>query len=50
MKSDYRRNGYNISVSNKNLKTAKRMFAEATTKLDEPKKPKAITFGQMTDE
>lgn len=46
----YRRNGYNISVSNKNLKTAKRMFAEATTKLDEPKKPKAITFGQMTDE
>lgn len=46
----YRRNGYNISVSNKNLKTAKKIFAEATTKLDEPKKPKAITFGQMTDE
>ena len=46
----YRRNGYNITVSNKNLKTAKKMFVERTMRLDEPIKPKTITFGQMTDE
>ena len=46
----YRRNGYNITVSNKNLKTAKKMFVERTMRLDEPVKIKVITFGQMTDE
>lgn len=46
----YRRNGYNITVSNKNLETAKKMFVERTAHLDEPAKPKAITFGQMADE
>lgn len=46
----YRRNGYNITVSNKNLKTAKKMFVERTMRLDEPVKIKVITFGEMTDE
>lgn len=46
----YRRNGYNITVSNKNLKTAKKMFVERTKRLDEPVKAKVITFGEMTDE
>lgn len=46
----YRRNGYNITVSNKNLKTAKKMFVERTMRLDEPVKVKIITFGEMTDE
>lgn len=47
----YRRNGYNITVSNKDLKTAKKMFIEATNKLESPEKCHAnITFGQMTDE
>lgn len=46
----YRRNGYNITVSNKDLKTAKKMFVESTKQLGEPYKPKIITFGQMTKE
>lgn len=46
----YRRNGYNITVSNKDLKTAKKMFVDGTKQLDEPVKQKEITFGQMTDE
>lgn len=46
----YRRNGYNITVSNKDLSKAKQLFIERTAHLDEPTKPKAITFGQMADE
>ena len=46
----YRRNGYNITVSNKNLKTAKRMFVERTMRLEEPVKIKVITFGVMAEE
>lgn len=46
----YRRNGYNISVSNKDINIAKRLFVDATTHLDEPAKTKGITFGQMADE
>ena len=46
----YRRNGYNITVSNKDLNKAKQLFVERTAHLDEPTKPKAITFGQMADE
>ncbi len=46
----YRRNGYNITVSNKNLKTAKKMFVERTMRLDDPYSVKSVTFGEMTDE
>lgn len=48
----YRRNGYNITVSNKDLKTAKKKFIEMTNKLEAPEKyhTNVITFGQMTDE
>ncbi|HIU61103.1 MAG TPA: hypothetical protein IAB69_00435 [Candidatus Coproplasma excrementigallinarum] len=46
----YRRNGYNITVSNKDLKTAKEMFTKATAHLGEPIKDKVITFKEMLDE
>mgnify|MGYP001863575940 CR=1 FL=1 len=45
----YRRNGYNISVSNKNLQRAKELFIVKTFHLDEPKKSK-LTFGKLADE
>ncbi len=38
----YRRNGFNISVSNKNLKTAKELFIEATKNLGDGVKKSAI--------
>lgn len=48
----YRRNGYNITVSDKDLKTAKQLFIEATKNLQSPE---AIAqnrqkFGVITDE
>ena len=45
----YRRNGYNISVSNKNLQRAKQLFIEKTFHLDEPKKS-MLTFGMIANE
>lgn len=48
----YRRNGYNITVSNKHLKTAKALFIEATHNLPPPDatvKTK-LSFGAVTDE
>ena len=45
----YRRNGYNISVSNKDLATAKKLFIERTHNL-ESKSNKTLTFGKITDE
>lgn len=48
----YRRNGYNITVSNKDIKIAKQMFIAATSRLESPEvyRQGAVTFGQMTDE
>lgn len=48
----YRRNGYNISVSNKDIKIAKTLFIEATKHLQTPeqKKKEKIQFGTITDE
>ena len=45
----YRRNGYNISVSNKDLATAKKLFIERTHDL-ESKSNAALTFGKITEE
>ena len=45
----YRRNGYNISVSNKDLAVAKKLFIERTHTLE--KKPGSVlTFGKITEE
>ena len=45
----YRRNGFNISVSNKDLATAKKLFIERTHSL-EKKANDAISFGIITEE
>ena len=48
----YRRNGYDIAVSNKELKTAKAMFIEATQNLPPPDviAKNKFSFGYITDE
>lgn len=48
----YRRNGYDIAVSNKELKTAKAMFIEATQNLPPPYviAKNKFSFGYITDE
>lgn len=48
----YRRNGYDIAVSNKELKTAKAMFIEATQNLPPPEviAKNKFSFGYITDE
>lgn len=48
----YRRNGYDIAVSNKELKTAKAMFIEATQNLPPPESlaKNKISFGSIADE
>ena len=48
----YRRNGYDIAVSNKDLKTAKAMFIEATQNLPPPDAiaKNKFSFGYITDE
>lgn len=48
----YRRNGYDITVSNKELKTAKAMFIEATQNLPPPdqKAKNKFSFGFIADE
>lgn len=48
----YRRNGYNITVSNKDLKTAKVLFIEKTRELDPPEviARNKTTFGSIADE
>ena len=48
----YRRNGYDIAVSNKELKTAKAMFIEATQNLPPPDQvaKNKFGFGYITDE
>lgn len=47
----YRRNGYNISVSNKDLKKTKELFVEATKNLGAPEtKNKKLQFGTVADE
>ena len=48
----YRRNGYNITVSNKDLKVAKALFVKATRHLDSPEvmTQKKLTFGKICTE
>ncbi len=48
----YRRNGYDIAVSNKELKTAKAMFIEATQNLPPPDQlaKNKFSFGYIADE
>lgn len=48
----YRRNGYDIAVSNKELKTAKEMFIEATQNLPPPDvlAKNKFSFGYITEE
>lgn len=48
----YRRNGYDIAVSNKELKTAKAMFIEATQNLPPPESlaKNKFSFGSIADE
>lgn len=48
----YRRNGYNITVSDKDLKTAKQLFIEATKNLQSPETlaQNRQKFGVITDE
>ncbi len=48
----YRRNGYDIAVSNKELKTAKAMFIEATQNLPPPDviAKNKFSFGSIADE
>lgn len=48
----YRRNGYNITVSHKDLKKAKELFVEATRQLDSPEKvaKNKLKFGTIADE
>ena len=48
----YRRNGYNITVSDNDLKAAKLLFIEATKNLDAPEQfaPKKLTLGRIADE
>jgi integrase len=48
----YRRNGYDIAVSNKDLKTAKAMFIEATHNLPPPESlsKNKFSFGSIADE
>lgn len=48
----YRRNGYNITVSHKDLKKAKELFIEATRHLDSPAKiaKNKLKFGTIADE
>ena len=48
----YRRNGYDIAVSNKDLKTAKAMFIEATQNLPPPESlaKNKFSFGSIADE
>ena len=48
----YRRNGYDIAVSNKELKRAKAMFVEATQNLPPPEviAKNKLTFGFIADE
>ncbi len=48
----YRRNGYNITVSNADVERAKKLFVEATKNLDSPEllKRNKLKFGTITDE
>lgn len=48
----YRRNGYNITVSNADIERAKKLFVEATKNLDSPEllKKNKLKFGTITDE
>lgn len=48
----YRRNGYNISISNKDLKTAKERFIRETHLLETPEQraKERLKFGVITDE
>lgn len=48
----YRRNGYNISVSNKDLNKAKELFIAATFNLESPENlaKKQLLFGTIADE
>ena len=48
----YRRNGYNISVANKDLKVAKALFVKATRHFDPPEvmAQKKLTFGKVCAE
>ncbi len=48
----YRRNGYNITVSNADVEKAKKLFVEATKNLDNPEllKRNKLKFGTITDE
>lgn len=46
----YRRNGYNISVSDKDLKKAKEKFIDRTNHLEEPTPKKNLSFGVIAQE
>lgn len=46
----YRRNGFNISVSDKDLKKAKEKFIERTNRLESPTPKKNLTFGVLAQE
>lgn len=48
----YRRNGYNISVSHKDLKVVKKLFIEATHELESPEQraKNKLKLGTITDE
>ena len=46
----YRRNGYNISVSDKDLKNAKAKFIDRTHHLEEPDQKKNLSFGALAQE